>query len=230
MIVMALDHVRDFIHRGAMSQSPTDLATTTPLLFMTRWVTHFCAPVFMLTAGLGAYFYWQGTIRLKPDPQDKSAAVEVPRHARPVADRCSKLTVMQLAYNFDISSELSDLPAGAVGARRLHDRRSRGWCGCRSRVLSALSVATIVLHHLADGVRAQRMGRAVLDPDPPGRRLPVRRPRLHHPLSTGAVGCGDGAWLLPWAGVLGDAGRPASDSCCRAGIAITIAFLRGPRR
>src|SRR3954470_6473741 len=59
MIIMALDHVRDMIHRGAMSSSPTDLATTTPLLFMTRWITHFCAPVFMFTAGLGAFFWWQ---------------------------------------------------------------------------------------------------------------------------------------------------------------------------
>ena len=58
MIIMALDHVRDFIHRGAMTGSPTDLATTTPVLFMTRWVTHFCAPVFMFTAGLGAFFWW----------------------------------------------------------------------------------------------------------------------------------------------------------------------------
>src|SRR6187455_2930032 len=61
MVVMALDHVRDFIHRGAMSQSPTDLATATPMLFLTRWVTHICAPVFMFTAGIGAYCYWRGS-------------------------------------------------------------------------------------------------------------------------------------------------------------------------
>ena len=84
MIIMALDHVRDFIHRGAMSQSPTDLATTTPILFLTRWVTHFCAPVFMLTAGLGAYFYLAAN-----GERSRRAVVAVPRHARPVADRCS---------------------------------------------------------------------------------------------------------------------------------------------
>lgn len=54
MIIMALDHTRDFFHLGAMSQSPTDLATTTPLLFATRWVTHICAPVFVLLAGASA--------------------------------------------------------------------------------------------------------------------------------------------------------------------------------
>src|SRR5206468_3216246 len=59
MIIMALDHVRDFIHRGAMVSSPDNLSTTTPILFMTRWITHFCAPVFMFTAGLGAFFWWQ---------------------------------------------------------------------------------------------------------------------------------------------------------------------------
>ncbi len=66
MIVMALDHVRDFFHRAAMSAaSPTDLRVTTAALFLTRWVTHICAPVFMLTAGLGAYFYWKHGNRTK---------------------------------------------------------------------------------------------------------------------------------------------------------------------
>jgi uncharacterized membrane protein len=41
MVIMALDHVRDFIHAGAMTGSPEDLATTTPALFFTRWLTHF---------------------------------------------------------------------------------------------------------------------------------------------------------------------------------------------
>src|SRR5271169_4147540 len=53
MILMALDHVRDFL--GNPSVSPTDLATTTVPLFFTRWITHFCAPVFFLLTGTGAY-------------------------------------------------------------------------------------------------------------------------------------------------------------------------------
>jgi uncharacterized membrane protein len=54
MIVMALDHVRDFF--GAPGLNPTDPSNTTIALFFTRWITHFCAPVFFLLTGAGAYF------------------------------------------------------------------------------------------------------------------------------------------------------------------------------
>ena len=53
MIIMALDHTRDFF--GIPGQNPTNLATTTPALFFTRWITYFCAPVFFLLTGTGAY-------------------------------------------------------------------------------------------------------------------------------------------------------------------------------
>jgi uncharacterized membrane protein len=53
MILMALDHARDFF--GNSGLNPTDPATTTVPLFFTRWITHFCAPVFFLLTGTGAY-------------------------------------------------------------------------------------------------------------------------------------------------------------------------------
>ncbi len=52
MILMALDHVRDFFG-GAVS--PVNIAQTTAPLFFTRWITHFCAPVFFMLTGTGAY-------------------------------------------------------------------------------------------------------------------------------------------------------------------------------
>jgi uncharacterized membrane protein len=53
MIVMALDHVRDFL--GNAHFDATDLAQTTTATFATRWITHFCAPTFFLLAGISAY-------------------------------------------------------------------------------------------------------------------------------------------------------------------------------
>ena len=55
MIVMVLDHTRDYVHVNGLAGDPTNLATTTTMLFMTRWVTHYCAPIFVFLAGVGAY-------------------------------------------------------------------------------------------------------------------------------------------------------------------------------
>ncbi|MDP1727154.1 MAG: heparan-alpha-glucosaminide N-acetyltransferase domain-containing protein [Bacteroidota bacterium] len=55
MILMALDHVRDFMHNDAFLHEPLDLTSTTPLLFFTRWITHYCAPVFVFLSGVSAY-------------------------------------------------------------------------------------------------------------------------------------------------------------------------------
>lgn len=55
MIIMALDHTRDLIHVTSITQQPTDLLTTNPALFFTRWITHLCAPTFVFLSGTSAY-------------------------------------------------------------------------------------------------------------------------------------------------------------------------------
>ncbi len=55
MIIMALDHVRDLMHVNSITQSPTNLETTTPILFFTRWITYLCAPTFVFLAGTSAW-------------------------------------------------------------------------------------------------------------------------------------------------------------------------------
>ena len=167
MIIMALDHVRDFFHRGAMSgSSPSDLRVTTAALFLTRWVTHICAPVFMLTAGLGAYFYWKHGNRTK-------GQVSWFLVTRGLWLIFLELTLMQLAYNFDVSPgyPIFLLVLWVLGACMV---ALAALIWLPMPWLAALSVATIVLHHLLDGVQVwplvhqvsvfQAAGRTVIAP------------------------------------------------------------------
>ena len=55
MVIMAIDHTRDLFM--AQTFDPVDLTKTWPALFFTRWITHFCAPIFVFLAGAGAYLY-----------------------------------------------------------------------------------------------------------------------------------------------------------------------------
>lgn len=57
IVIMALDHVRDYFY--PLSSDPTNLETTTPILFFTRFITHYCAPVFVFLAGTSAFLYGQ---------------------------------------------------------------------------------------------------------------------------------------------------------------------------
>ncbi|MEP6786987.1 MAG: heparan-alpha-glucosaminide N-acetyltransferase domain-containing protein [Acidobacteriota bacterium] len=55
MMIMLLDHTRDFVHSAAQQFDPTDLSQTTVPLFYTRWITHFCAPTFVFLSGVSIY-------------------------------------------------------------------------------------------------------------------------------------------------------------------------------
>lgn len=59
MIIMALDHTREFFHSTALSADPLDPATTYAALYFTRWITHFCAPTFVFLSGVSAYLSLQ---------------------------------------------------------------------------------------------------------------------------------------------------------------------------
>jgi uncharacterized membrane protein len=184
MVLMALDHVRDFIHRGAMSGSPTDLATTTPALFLTRWVTHICAPTFMFTAGLGAFLWWQ-----RGRTRGELSAYLLTRGLWLIV---LEVTVMRLAYDFDLAQQypvlllvLWALGACMVGLAILV------WVP--ARMLAITTLAVIALHNLADSV----------DPAPLGAASWMWN-LLHQPGAFGVAGATVivGYPLVPWIAVM----------------------------
>jgi uncharacterized membrane protein len=150
MIVMALDHIRDFLNSAAQSFSPEDLSRTTPALFFTRWITHFCAPVFMLTAGLGVSLWAQ---------RNKSPG-ELSRFlwTRGVWLLFLELSVVRLGFNFNFDYHFILLNViwalgGCMIGLALLVRLP--W-----RALAGVSCGMILLHNLADSVDAAQFGRA----------------------------------------------------------------------
>ena len=65
MLIMAIDHIRDLIHVTGMTQDPLNLATTTGPLFMTRWITHLCAPIFVFLSGVSVFLAFKKDQDLK---------------------------------------------------------------------------------------------------------------------------------------------------------------------
>jgi uncharacterized membrane protein len=148
MIIMAIDHTRDFFHFSAMSYNPLDLTRTTPILFFTRWITHYCMPVFMFSAGMGAFLFGQ-----------RHTKGELSRFllTRGVWFVAVELVVMQFAYDFTFSRQLTTI---------LLVLYIFGMCFMVMaalvylpiRLLAVLSVAVIVFHNLLDGIDASRFG------------------------------------------------------------------------
>jgi len=150
MIVMALDHVRDFFHRAAMTQSPTNLATTTVAIFLTRWVTHFCMPVFLFTAGIGAY-YWRRNGRRSTGELSWFLVT------RGLWLIVLELTAMRLSFDFTFGRDLPVLliTLWALGMSMIV---LAALVHLPVRGLAALSVGVLCLHNLLDPVRAQMFG------------------------------------------------------------------------
>lgn len=149
MIVMALDHVRDFTHAGAMSFSPEDLTRTTPIVFFTRWITHVCAPAFMFLAGVGAF------LRLQRD--GSTARVSRFLWTRGLFLIVVELTVMRLAMNFTFDARYPVLLL-ILWALGLSMVALAALIWLPFRALAVVSLGLIGLHNLLDGINASQLG------------------------------------------------------------------------
>lgn len=140
MIVMALDHTRDFFNRAAFAFQPLDLTKTTTAIFLTRWITHFCAPTFMFTAGMAAYF-WLSRGHTK---KELSAFLV----KRGLWLMLLELTAVRFALTWGSGVYLVTVLWGLGTAMIMLALLVY----LPIRWLAVVSVATIALHNLADGI------------------------------------------------------------------------------
>ncbi len=153
MMLMAIDHIRDFVAQSAMHFLPTDLTRTTPAIFFTRWITHFCAPVFIFTAGIGA-FLWMSFGR---HSKTELSRFLVTRGLWLIFLEVTILRIVLLSQVSYRGNIVILLILWAIGCSMI---ALAVLCHLPMRVLVAVSVAIIALHNLLDPIPAQRFGSA----------------------------------------------------------------------
>jgi uncharacterized membrane protein len=143
MVIMAIDHVRDFFTNVPFA--PENLKFTYYSLFFTRWITHFCAPLFFFLAGTGAYFYGR-----RRTPQELSRFL----WTRGLWLILLEFTVIGFAWTFMITGGFFGV-IWALGASMvimaLVVRLPLSW-------IAVLSTLTIATHDLVDRVRPRQFG------------------------------------------------------------------------
>jgi uncharacterized membrane protein len=145
MVIMALDHTRDFFSTTGFN--PREV--TDPLLFLTRWVTHFCAPTFILLAGLSAFLYGRG----------KSLG-ELSRFllVRGLWLILIDLTLINFAWRFEL--DLYRLSAGVIFVIGASMVALSALIWLPRWAIASLALLMIAGHNLLDNVRAEDLGEA----------------------------------------------------------------------
>ena len=145
MILMALDHTRDYF--GDVAANPTNLATTTVGLFATRWITHFCAPVFFLLTGTGAYLALRHRTR---------AGLSRFLLTRGLWLVLLELTVVRFILQFNVDYRVTILNVIWALGWSMVALAALVWLPVRA--VAAIGIALIALHNLADAVRPAELG------------------------------------------------------------------------
>jgi uncharacterized membrane protein len=210
MVVMALDHTRDFF--GASGANPRDVAD--PALFLTRWITHFCAPTFIFLAGVSAYLYGA-----RGHSTGKVSRFLLTRGLWLIL---IELTVVRFGWRFNFTLDFFVFQViWVLGASMVV---LAGLVYLPRWAIGTVGIAMIAGHNLLDGVHAQAFGSVAWIWN-----------FLHQPalLKTQSGGVFPLYSLIPWIGVMaaGYALGPAIQQgpqrrlMMRLGTAITLGFV-----
>jgi uncharacterized membrane protein len=148
MVIMALDHVRDFF--SSATYNPLDLTQTTPQLFLTRWITHFCAPVFVFLAGTSAF------LSLGKYGSKKKASVFL--FTRGLWIIFLELIIINLSWTFDVHyTHMVVQVFWAIGWSMIF-LAALIWLPLR--VIAVLGFALVLFHNAFDEVQTRSFGSA----------------------------------------------------------------------
>lgn len=187
MVLMLLDHTREFVHRDAPLFDAVNLQRTTVALFLTRWVTHFCAPVFVFLAGAGAALQLA-----RGRSRRELSRFLLTRGAWLVA---LEFTVIRLGVAFDLDYRAFPGMLQVIWAIGVGMMVLAALIHLRTRWIAAIGVAIVALHNLADPLNVPR-------PDPNAAQsiwMVLHQPGLIHVLGMPLLVLYP---LLPWLGVM----------------------------
>ncbi len=147
MVLMALDHVRDFFHADALLYDPLDLSQTSVPLYFTRWITHFCAPLFVFLAGTGAFL-------------SASRGKTIPELSRFLWTRglmlvIFELTIVEFGWKFNFANFWAVQVIWAIGVSMIC---LAALVHLRVRTIGIIGIVMIACHNLLDGIKPEAFG------------------------------------------------------------------------
>jgi len=228
MVIMLLDHAREYLHADAFRFSPTDLTKTNVLLFLTRWVTHFCAPAFVFLAGTSVYLQ-----RMRGKSRGELSRFLITRGLWLIV---LEFTLVRFSLLFNISYSFLGF-AEVIWAIGISMIVLAGLVYLPIQIAAVTGVAMIALHNLLDGIvvpPATAMAGA-----PPPDALQKFWLILHQPgfvpLSESGAKLFVAYPLVPWIGVMAAGyalgviytweGAPRRRFLLRLGLALTLLFV-----
>lgn len=147
MAAMLLDHAREFFYLHQQVSDPMNLDTTSPALFFTRLVSHFCAPIFVFLTGLGAWCHGQKFAAQLPAPRLALSAYLAKRGLFLIG---LELTLINFAWTFALPPKMIYLQViWAIGLAMLA-LAALLWLPRPVQIL--LGVLTVAGHNLLDGI------------------------------------------------------------------------------
>lgn len=215
IVLMGLDHVRDFF--SPYHYSPDDLDATSPALFFTRWVTHFCAPIFIFLAGMSAFFY-----RQKGHTKEETSYYLFTRGIWLIF---IELTLINLSWGFRFSPAIFVQVIWVIGWSMII---LAGLIHLRVTTMAVICAAMVLGHNLFDGISAEDMQSF-------GWLWSLLHQQSWIHLNADGLGIYVVYPLVPWAGIMSlgycfahwvmQEPQRFSHNCLRLGLYLVLAFI-----